>query len=129
MAITVDEAVAELNLDDDDDIDVGAELGLYVDAANEWVALKVADLTRAAASPNVIRLATLFLVDHLWEAQRGPATQPLPGDEVVVVAGKGYAIPNRVRELLQPFTARTEARGSFPTAGWWPDPVEPGRRW
>jgi hypothetical protein len=119
VAVTVGEALRQLNLDDDlDDI---VELKLYVDAANEWVAGKVAD-----TSPASVRLATLFLVDHLWGSQRGPVASPT-SDDLVFVNSKAYAIPNRVLELLGPYllSSTTSAPvGSFPDARSWPDPVE-----
>jgi hypothetical protein len=118
VAVTVGEALRQLNLDDDlDDI---VELKLYVDAANEWIATKVSD-----TSPSSVKLAALFLIDHLWDSQRGLASQGPGSDELIVVSSKSYAIPNRVLELLGPYlnSAATSApQGSFPDACDWPDP-------
>lgn len=52
--------------------------------------------------------ACRIIVQHLWETQRGPASQPrMGGDELVMLPGIGYAIPARAVELMQasPFHA------------------------
>lgn len=122
MTITFAEALSQLNI-------VGApgdptELQLYVNAANEWVAKRVSD-----TSPAPVRLATLMLLDHLWETQRGPASNPV--DEELGTPGSfGFAVPNRVLELLAPYmtsgTGRKPAASSysFPDAVAFPDAVE-----
>lgn len=132
MTVSVDEALEQLNTDAGS-VDAG-ELQLYVDAANEWVDGRIGQpgwmsVADAAVRPNVVKLATLFLVDHLWESQRGPAASPLSGaEEGGTLVLSGFAIPNRVRELLQDnTTARVGSGGpsfSFPDAVGWPDPVE-----
>ena len=120
MPITVDEAKTQLNITGSGD---EAELTLYVAAANEWVATRVAD-----TSPSPVKLATLMLVDHLWETQRGPATNPI--DETGNPYAFGFAIPNRVLELIAPymtsgFGSKPAASSySFPDAVAYPDPVE-----
>lgn len=117
--ITLDEAVAHLNMEDAAASDI-LELTLFVDAAEEWVTAKVTDTTAAT-----VRLATLMLVGHWWETQRGPASNPLNTNEFAPIGGPGYAIPNRVKELLGLFPAtNTNATGSFPDAVAWPDAVE-----
>ena len=116
MSITVTEAEDQLNITDSDSDD---ELTLYVAAANEWIATRVAD-----TSPTPVKLAALFLVDHWWTSQRGPVGTPI-SDETVFVDGRGFAIPNRVLELLGPYiTARATPTYSFPDAVAFPDPVE-----
>lgn len=118
MSITLAEAREQLNVTTyDDDL----ELGLYVDAANAWIATRVPDTSLAP-----VRLASLFLVDHWWESQRGPVGTPLSDEGPVVLNGRAYAIPNRVLELLGPFLSTTIAvpMGSFPDAVGFPDPVE-----
>lgn len=122
MSITIEEALDQLNVSmSSPDV---AEITLYMDAANEWVATRVSD-----TSPAPVKVATLILLDHLWETQRGPATSPL-SDEMVTVASAGYAIPNRVLELLAPYMtlgvgSRPAAVSySFPSAVAFPDPVE-----
>lgn len=130
MTVTVAEALEQLNTDAGS-VDAG-ELQLYVDAANEWVDGRIGQpgfisVADAAARPNVVKLATLFLIDHLWESQRGPAGSPLGDDyasPLVVVNGRGFAIPNRVLELLHSDATKPAAVGSFPAASSWPDPVE-----
>ncbi|MFE2132238.1 hypothetical protein ACFW9X_03165 [Streptomyces sp. NPDC059466] len=59
--------------------------------------------------PPTIKLAALILLQHLWRTQYG-ASRGLSsiggGDDYNVtepVAGWGYAIPNRVLELLEPY--------------------------
>lgn len=115
--ITLAEALRQLNIDE-----VPAdttELDLYVAAANEWVEERVTD-----TSPAPVKLATLMLLDHLWETQRGPSATPLDVD-TGAPTGLGYAVPNRVLELLGPYmTTAAQPTGSFPDAVAWPDPVE-----
>jgi hypothetical protein len=59
------------------------------------------------AVPPTINLAARMLLQHLWRTQtasRGPVLAG--GDDysvTEVVPGLGYAVPNRVRELLEPF--------------------------
>jgi len=48
--------------------------------------------------PAPIRTAVLELVRHLWRPQLGTAARPAEDN------GPGYLIPNRVRELLDPYT-------------------------
>jgi len=47
--------------------------------------------------PAPIRTAVLELVSHLWRPQRGTAARPADDGP------PGYLIPNRVRELLDPY--------------------------
>lgn len=123
MAVTVAEASAELNIA----VPTGAaltELTIYVNAANEWMGTKVT-ATQEASYPNLVKLATLFLIDHLWGSQRGPAATPLADDELVMVRGIGFAIPNRVLELIDAIPGRKATPTySFPDAVAWPDSVE-----
>ena len=51
-----------------------------------------------AELPAPIRTAVLELVNHLWRPQRGTATRPVDDSPA-----PGYLIPNRVRELLDPY--------------------------
>lgn len=118
MAVTLDEAIDQLNLEGSEDL---IELQLYVDAANEWIAAKVSD---TSVHPSLVKLATLFLIDHLWGSQRGPAGIPGAGDEIVTVSGVGFAIPNRVLELIDLDLSKTSPTYSFPDAAAWPDSVE-----
>ncbi|WP_228988594.1 hypothetical protein [Streptomyces sp. DH8] len=69
-----------------------------------WTAVYQAGRT---VVPATIRLAALLLFQHLWRTRNGPArgggggsddysvTEPIPGF--------GYAVPNRVLELLEPY--------------------------
>lgn len=121
MSITIDQALSQLNMESVDD---APELELYVDAANEWVATRVSD-----TSPAPVRLATLMLLDHLWETQRGPASNPVD-EELGTPSTFGFAVPNRVLELLAPYmssgtgTKPAASTFSFPDAVAHPDPVE-----
>lgn len=116
MAVTITEAIARINGLSSEDL---IEYELYVDAANEWVALHTTDTTTAMA-----RVATLTLLDHLWsQSQRGPMPGPnLSADETVQVHGVGYAIPNQVKEMLGLGTPTPQA--SFPKAADYPDSIE-----
>lgn len=58
--------------------------------------------------PPTIKLAALFLLQHLWRTQYGAARGGGGADDYSVtepVPGFGYAIPNRVLELLEAFKA------------------------
>lgn len=120
MSVTVEEAARQLNF-----VAVPAdptELTLYVAAANEWIATRVAD-----TSPAPVRLATLMLVDHLWSTQRGPIGVSPLDDELSSPSLAGFAIPNRVMELIRPFMVAGGGLppgpvGVFPEAECWPDP-------
>ncbi|MGW8703234.1 phage head-tail connector protein [Streptomyces eurythermus] len=64
---------------------------------------------RGATVPPTINLAARILVQHLWRTQYG-ASRGLPsiggGEDYSVteqVPGWGYAVPNRVLELLEPY--------------------------
>lgn len=72
-----------------------------------WEAEYVAG--RGTTTPATINLAARILLQHLWRTQYG-ASRGLAGigggDDVSVtepVAGWGYAIPNRVLQLLEPY--------------------------
>lgn len=122
MTITLSEALKQLNIDPAP-ADT-TELQLYVDAANEWVATRVTN-----TGPAPVRLATLMLLDHLWETQRGPASSPVD-DDLGAPGTFGFAVPNRVLELLAPYMGAglgsrpSSPAYSFPDAVAWPDPVE-----
>ena len=122
MTITLDQAKLQLNIQSADTTD-DVELQFYVDATNAWMATKVVDTT-----PAPVVLATRILLGHLWETQRGPTSSPYTGAEDLTVVGAGYAIPNRVLELIDPYrskvTTKTTPTYSFPDAVAWPDSVE-----
>ena len=66
--------------------------------------VKVVYVTGRATIPANIRLATLMLIQHLWstsQLNRNGSRPTLGGDDSFTV-GAGFAVPNRVRELLQP---------------------------
>jgi uncharacterized phiE125 gp8 family phage protein len=54
------------------------------------------------AVPANFRLATLIIIQHLWETQRGTMGVQLGGDSDNYVAGRGFAVPRRAIELLGP---------------------------
>lgn len=56
--------------------------------------------------PPTINLAARMLIQHLWRTQYGSARGAPSSDDFLVtepIPGYGYAIPNRVLELLEPF--------------------------
>lgn len=118
MSITLDDALDVLNVPaDSEDL---AEIALYVDVVNTWMASRIAD-----TSPSPVTLATLFLLEHLWQSQRGPGSgSPLDGAESVIVGSVGYAIPNRVLELIDPYRTKASPTYSFPDAVAYPDPAQ-----
>ncbi|MDP9949125.1 MULTISPECIES: hypothetical protein [Streptomyces] len=61
---------------------------------------------RGAVVPPTIKLAALLLLQHLWRTQYGAARGGGGSDDYSVtepIPGFGYAIPNRVLELLEPY--------------------------
>jgi hypothetical protein len=59
------------------------------------------------AVPATVKLAAAILLQHLWRTQYGAARGAVGGgDDYAVtepVVGFGYAVPNRVLELLEPY--------------------------
>lgn len=56
--------------------------------------------------PPTINLAARILLQHLWRTQRGAARGGGPADDFSVtepIPGFGYAVPNRVLQLLESF--------------------------
>lgn len=56
--------------------------------------------------PATINLAARIMLQHLWRTQYGAARGAVGGDDFAVsepVTGWGYAIPNRVLQLLEPY--------------------------
>lgn len=57
--------------------------------------------------PPTLNLAGRMMVQHLWRTQQGPGRPGLGGaddfDVTQPVPGFGYAVPNRVLQLLQPY--------------------------
>ena len=61
--------------------------------------------------PASVTLATAIITAHLWETQRGTAPTPLALQQDVDVpfpGGVGFAIPNRAKELLEPYIRRAQ---------------------
>ncbi|WP_050493465.1 head-tail connector protein [Streptomyces sp. NRRL B-1381] len=70
-----------------------------------WTAVYVAGRGEV---PPTINLAARMLLQHLWRTQYGAARGGGGADDYSVtepVIGYGYAIPNRVLHLLEPFKA------------------------
>ena len=53
-----------------------------------------------------VRQAVLEMCRHLWETQRG-TSRALPRSGDITTTGTGYALPNRVEQLLAPHRSRT----------------------
>ncbi|QHC16865.1 hypothetical protein GR131_16205 [Streptomyces sp. GF20] len=71
--------------------------------AGAWT---VAYTVGRADVPPTIRLAALMLLQHLWRTQNGAARGMGGADDFAVtepIPGFGYAVPNRVLQLLEPF--------------------------
>lgn len=72
-------------------------------SAGPWTATYTAG---RAVIPPTIRLAALLLLQHLWRTKNGAARGGGGADDYSVtepIPGFGYAVPNRVLELLEPF--------------------------
>ncbi|WP_435252034.1 head-tail connector protein [Streptomyces tendae] len=70
--------------------------------------LQVVEQAGRLSVPSTINLAARMLVQHLWRTQRPSRGGGLAGggDDYSVaspIPGFGYAVPNRVLELLQPY--------------------------
>lgn len=68
-----------------------------------WAAVYTAGRTEV---PPTIKLAALLLFQHLWRTRNGPARGGGGADDFSVTEptpGFGYAVPNRVLQLLEPF--------------------------
>lgn len=52
--------------------------------------------------PDDYRLAAKIIIQHLWETQRGTMGVQLGGDNEGYMPGRGFAIPRRALELLDP---------------------------
>ncbi len=78
----------------------GFKVGVGGVVTNSSCALGTWTLVYTAGYPSLpapIRTAVLELVSHLWRPQRGTAARPADDGP------PGYLIPNRVRELLDPY--------------------------
>ncbi|MEU8316700.1 MULTISPECIES: head-tail connector protein [Actinomycetes] len=94
-------------------LDVGSLLldpstGLVRRRSGSWSGLWEVVYTagRGATVPPTINLAARILLQHLWRTQRGAARGGGGSDDYAVtepIMGLGYAVPNRVLELLEPF--------------------------
>jgi hypothetical protein len=54
--------------------------------------------------PASVAAAALIILQHLWQTQRGASRGPVPAglDDAQMVAGIGYAVPNRALQLMEP---------------------------
>ena len=115
MIVTLDAARRHLQFEDEDHED-DDELLFFLSSASEWMAKKVVDV-----SPKPVQNATLELLRHLWDTQRGPVDGSLDSD-TLVRPGSGFAIPNRVMQLIEPYlpfvSKSTDFAGSFSSARW-----------
>lgn len=69
----------------------GGEANIHVTFVAGW-----------ATTPPDITQATLLLLQHMWETQRGSAGRP-GGSPMETATGAGYTFPNRVMEILAPY--------------------------
>jgi uncharacterized phiE125 gp8 family phage protein len=96
------------------DFELDAATGILrvVTGARFWGTFVVEYTTGRAAMPAAVRLAILIVAAHLWETQRmpGQSRDSLPagfggadGIPDATLPSRGFAIPNRAQELLQPY--------------------------
>lgn len=86
------------------DLQVDSETGL-VTVASGGAFTGSLDAVYQAGLPVVpedYRLAGLIIIQHLWETQRGTMGVQLGGDNEPYMPGRGFAIPRRALELLDP---------------------------
>ncbi|MDG9717403.1 hypothetical protein [Streptomyces sp. DH24] len=92
-----------------DTLAVDGPAGLISRSGGAWPAGRytVTYTAGRAVVPPTIKLAALILLQHLWRTQYGATRVPVGGaDDWSVtdpVPGFGYAVPNRVLQLLEPF--------------------------
>jgi hypothetical protein len=68
-----------------------------------WGSYEITYVVGRKPLPANIGLAVRIILQHLWDTQRGSSGLPLQGgDDVSVIPGLGYAVPNRALELLRP---------------------------
>jgi hypothetical protein len=88
------------------------ELGMMLDAAGDVVVSLVGSFDAEAVTERVTANGGTVVLARRpasgVQTQRGPASSsgPLaatPADDLSAIPGLGYAIPNRARELLQPY--------------------------
>jgi uncharacterized phiE125 gp8 family phage protein len=81
-----------------------SETGLVTVAAGGAFtgSLDVTYLAGLQVVPEDYRLAGLIIIQHLWETQRGAMSVQLGGDNETYMPGRGFAIPRRALELLDP---------------------------
>jgi hypothetical protein len=60
-----------------------------------------------ASVPAAVRMATLVIVAHLWQTQRGASPLPSPGGDQIPLAGSGGGLPPLALELLHGYDTRT----------------------
>lgn len=96
--------VADLALDGDSGVLRRLDGGRF--AGGPWIAVYVAGRSTV---PATIKLASKLLLQHLWRTRYGAARgNPGGGEDYDVnepIPGFGYAIPNRVLELLEAYKA------------------------
>lgn len=95
--------VAGLHVDGPSGVVAYADRSLF--SCGPWTAVYTAG---RAEIPPTIKLAALLLLQHLWRTQLAPARGGLSGsgsDFSVSdpIPGFGYAVPNRVLQLLEPY--------------------------
>jgi hypothetical protein len=57
----------------------------------------------AIVIPAAFNVAARFIIQHLWQTQRGPGMAPVPNMDETFLPGMSYAIPNRALEVLKPY--------------------------
>lgn len=97
----------------EDQIDRAAGLlhGVYTSVASYWRPSSSVTYATDGAVPASVMLATLIIAAHLWETQRGASISPVSQDAGMgdtSFSGAGFAIPNRARELLEPFASSSQ---------------------
>ncbi|MFE4679191.1 phage head-tail connector protein [Streptomyces sp. NPDC056723] len=93
--------VARLHVDGPSGVIRRLDGGLF--SGGPWTAVYTAG---RGAIPPTINLAARILLQHLWRTQRGAARGGGPADDFSVtepIPGFGYAVPNRVLQLLESY--------------------------
>lgn len=80
--------------------------GLLIDVPYVYGPLVATYTVGDGLVPAAVSLATMVIASHLWESQRGTSPTALQAaDTNEFVPGLGFTVPNRAKELLEPYMA------------------------
>ena len=92
---------------------ISADAGLLKGLPWDYRPITVTYTTGTDSVPASVTLGTALIAAHLWETQRGNgpgalALQDPTADPTAFAGVASYAIPNRAKELLEPYVRRSQ---------------------